>query len=190
MICISVVFLDDDGDEIDDVDEDVERFCDFVNRKDLLVFSAAIRNFSEITGTTTPFMKNTKATLSELYLSSGWPYHRDACIDGKPSRPALIDLIKQPVVFFTQRMLISFPTNLSTFLSLSMSTKRYFTLISKYSSKGDKRTEPMILIDTKQDRRTYLLLSRLVRMSKLYMKQVIDKLEKDGIYISKYLRDP
>ena len=69
-------------------DDDLDHIRDLLAKRDLLLFSATIRNFAESTETL-PLMKVQSAGMSELFLSNGAPFHRDKRV-GRP--PTLVKL--------------------------------------------------------------------------------------------------
>jgi hypothetical protein len=175
--------------ESDDMEfgEDLDHMQELLAKRDLLIASAAVRNFAEATRTVS-LMKTKMAVTSELFLSSGVPFHRDAKTGGhgKYITVNLYNVISR-VLHARNIELLSDPYD---FLArMSYSTAQYCSWVAEYGKSLEKPIDPMIIISTKQEPRTFLLLSRIIGITISYFNDVISKLERDKIYVSRAFRD-
>ena len=180
---LSVETSDDNN---DDVSDDLDNVRELLVKRDLLVFAAAIRNFAEATNTVST-MKNISATLSELYLSSGWPFHRDLRA-GRPSAPVQVNL-HQAVSRILHAHSVDILSNQYAFLArIAPTTNEYARLVAEHHKSAEKNFEPVLFLSTKQEPINLLLLPRLIDMARSYLIEVLSRLEKGEIYLARWFR--
>ncbi len=174
-------------DESNEFTDDLEHMHELLAKRDLLIFAATLRNFAESTETAN-LMKTKPVTMSELYLSSGWPFHRDirSTRAKNSKKPNLYQIVSRILHAHNIDILSS---QYAMLARLSTTTDNYFALISEYANKQDRYVEPIILISTKDEPLSFVLLSRILGASQAYLNDTISKLENSKIYIARWFRD-
>ncbi len=175
--------------EIDDTEfgEDLDHMQKLLAKRDLLIVSAAVRNFAEATKTVNLMRKKTVVT-SELFLSSGTPFHRDTHT-GSPSKYTTLDLYSVVSRVLHAHSIELLDTSYAFLAHMSHTIDDYISLISEYGRSVEMPIEPMMFISTKKEPKTFILLARIIGVTVSYFNDVISKLEQDKIYISRAARD-
>ncbi len=167
--------------------EDLEHMQELLAKRDLLTFSATTRNFAEATKTVA-LMKEKTAIMSELYLSSGVPFHRNKRA-GAPPNFVTINLYQMVSRILHARNVKIMSDPCAFLVLMSTSRKHYVSLVSEYGKSLEKQIEPMIFLSTKDEPRNFVLVSRILEMAIAYFNGAITQLEKDKIFIARAFRD-
>jgi hypothetical protein len=182
--CFSVIAPGADDGEFD---EDLDHMRDLLAKRDLLIFSATIRNFAESTKSLA-LMKAQSAETSELFLSSGAPFHRDKR-EGKPSAPVTLNL-SQIVSRVLHAHRVDILCRPHAFIAkLSRDSEEYFKLITASRKTTKEFIEPLVFVSTAQEPESFILLYRLLESARAYLNGTISQLEKGKIFITRTLRD-